>query len=103
MTRLVRLYLVSILIGFALALAFTALLLLLDVAGLRNLVLGSSSGWLGALMLVFFNTILFAGVQFGIAVMRMAEPEEPRGGRRVRRLPMIPAPVTAPARGRSRP
>lgn len=97
MPQLVRLYLVSILIGFALALSFTALLVLLDVAGLRNLVLGSSAGWLGALMLVFFNTILFSGVQFGIAVMRMAEPQEPRGGKPGRRPRMILSPALVPA------
>ena len=92
MPRLVRLYIVSVALGFALSLLFVTLLLVLDVGGLRHLVLGSWSGWLGGLMLVVFNTIVFAGVQFGIAVMRLADPPEPRGGRR------IPMPLGPPAR-----
>ena len=84
MPKLIRLYVTSTLAGFALALAFVALLLALDVANLRHLVLGTQTGWLGGLLLVVFNGIVFAGVQFGIAVMRMAEPgdDAPRGGLR---------------------
>ncbi len=82
MPKLIRLYVTSALAGFALALAFVALLLALDVANLRHLVLGTQTGWLGGLLLVVFNGIVFAGVQFGIAIMRMAEPgdDAPRGG-----------------------
>ena len=84
MPKLVRLYITQVLIGFGLALAFVGLLLALDVAGLRHLVLETRSGWLGGVMLVVFNGVVFAGVQFGIAIMRMATPEEsdpPRGTR----------------------
>lgn len=94
MPRLVRLYMISILIGLVLALAFTGLLVALDIGGLRRLVLGSAAGWLGALMLVVFNTIVFSGVQFGIAVMQLAAPESPGSGRRepprnARRVPYV--------------
>jgi TRAP-type C4-dicarboxylate transport system permease small subunit len=82
MPKLIRLYVTSTLAGFALALAFVAMLLALDVANLRHLVLGTQTGWLGGLLLVVFNGIVFAGVQFGIAIMRMAEPgsDAPHGG-----------------------
>ena len=86
MPELVHLYIRNILLGGVLALVFTVALVALDVAGLRHLTLETSGGWLALVMLVVFNTILFAGVQFGIAVMRMAEPEDgPRGGTRARR------------------
>jgi len=84
MPKLIRLYITQVLVGFALALAFVALLLALDVGGLRHLVLETDMGWLGGVMLVVFHGIIFAGVQFGISIMRMAEdgdPDEPPRGR----------------------
>lgn len=101
MPQLVRLYLVSIAVGLALALVFTALLLALDVAMLRHLVTATRGGWIAVLMLVFFHTILFSGVQFGIRVMLMARRDGPRGGLRQKiRRPQAPAlaPVAAPRR-----
>lgn len=85
MPKLVRLYIVNVAIGFGLACVFTALLIGFDVAHLRHLVMATQGGWIGALVLVMLNTIVFGGVQFAIAVMRLAEPEDrPRGGRRIR-------------------
>lgn len=86
MPRLVRLYIRHVLIGFALSAVFVGLLIGLDVAGLRHLVLETNMGWLGGMMLLVFNGSVFAGVQFGIAIMRMAEPEDdaPPGGPRSR-------------------
>ena len=102
MPELVRLYLRNILFGFLLALAFTGLLVGLDVANLRHLTLETRGGWLGIVMLVVFNTIVFAGVQFAIAVMRMAEPDN--GPRRGNRAPLTgraaAQPVAVPARSR---
>lgn len=96
MPKLVRLYIVNVAIGFGLACLFTALLIAFDVAHLRHLVLSTQGGWLAVVMMVTFNTVVFAGVQFGIAVMRMAEPEDgPRGGRRVRVLPDMSRPLPA--------
>ena len=96
MPPLVRLYIRSIAFGFALAALFTGLLIGLDVAHLRHLVLSSPMGWLAVVMLVIFNGIVFSGVQFGIAVMRMADPQPPRGGRRqaLRLLPPLAIPAT---------
>lgn len=103
MPELVRLYITQCFIGFLIALAFTGLLIGLNVANLRHLIMAVQGGWLAVLMLVVFNTIVFAGVQFGIAVMRMAEPEDrdPRGGQRARRLIAL-RPVSVPAAARKR-
>jgi hypothetical protein len=102
MPKLVRLYITHCAIGFAIAAAFVAGLVAFDVAGLRHLVLDTQSGWLAGAMLVFSNGVVFAGVQFGIAVMLMADrPEGPRGGRRrpIGHVP-VPVPVVAGARKR---
>lgn len=69
--KVVRLYIVQAAIGFALSAVFVAILLAADVAGLGGLVLRSDVGVLAILLLWVFNGIVFAGVQFGIAVMRM--------------------------------
>jgi len=100
MPKLIRLYIVNCAIGFAIAAAFVAGMVALDVAHLRHLILGSPDGWLAAVVLVLFNGVVFAGVQFAIAVMRLAEPDEgPRGGRR-HPMPVRsdPIPVEAGAR-----
>ncbi|QYK43175.1 MAG: hypothetical protein KF887_08800 [Paracoccaceae bacterium] len=81
MPKLVRLYIVNVLIGFALSGVFVSLLLLLDVAHLRRLILGSDMGMVAAAMLVVFNGIVFAGVQFAVAVMRMGDRGSGGGGR----------------------
>jgi hypothetical protein len=80
MPDLVRLYIRHCLIGFAIAAAFTAGLLWLNVANLQHLVLNTSGGALAAFLLFFFNGLLFAGVQFAIAVMGMAEKPDQSGG-----------------------
>lgn len=77
MPKLVRLYINSVALGFAVAALFVALLMAGDVAGLRGLIFASDAGLLALALLMFFNGIVFAGVQFGIAVMRLAEPEDP--------------------------
>jgi hypothetical protein len=78
MPELVRLYIRQVVIGFGIAGVFVGLLLALDVAGLRGLVWRSPDGWLALFLLFFFNGLVFAGVQFAISVMGMAEPK--RGG-----------------------
>ncbi|WP_210526670.1 hypothetical protein [Rubellimicrobium arenae] len=99
MPNLIRLYILNVFAGFGLAVTFVALLLVFDVGGLRHLVLETKTGWLGGVMLVVFNGIVFAGVQFGIAIMRMAADEDgtPPGGRSVRPSPamaLVEVPVT---------
>lgn len=83
MPKLIRLYIVNVAIGFALALAFVSLIVWLDVGGLRHLVTGTEMGWLAFFMMVVFNGIVFAGVQFAYAVMSLAEPDDgPKGGKK---------------------
>lgn len=101
MPKLIRLYIVNVAIGFALAVVFVAGLVWMDVAGLRHLILESSVGWVAALMLVMFNGVVFAGVQFAIAVMRMADPDDtPRGGKR-QEMVLAPVRVTAQPKNRT--
>lgn len=100
MPKLVRLYIQSIALGFALACGFVVALVVLDVAGLRGLILGSEIGWVAAAMMIVFNGVVFSGAQFAFAVMRMAEDGDgPRGGRMRPASALIPVPVVA-ARGR---
>lgn len=82
--QLVRVYIRQCLIGFAIAAAFVALLLGLDVGGLRGLIGSTSGGWIALFMLWFANGLVFAGVQFAITIMGMAEPRGQGPGARLR-------------------
>ncbi|SIN82357.1 hypothetical protein [Vannielia litorea] len=83
MPKLVSLYIRHVAIGFLLAAFFVVGLLALNVGNLWHLVTHTSAGPLAVFLLFMFNGIVFSGVQFGIAVMRMAEPEDGgQGGRR---------------------
>lgn len=85
MPKLIKLYIVNVAIGFAIALAFAVMLVWADIGHLRHLVLETEMGWLAFGMMWFFNGIVFAGVQFAIAIMRMAEDDDtPKGGKRDR-------------------
>ena len=76
MPRLVRLYVRECLLGMALGTIFAMILVIFNVANLRHLVNTVEGGWLAFFLLAFFNGIVFSGVQFGITVMRMAEPDD---------------------------
>jgi TRAP-type C4-dicarboxylate transport system permease small subunit len=103
MPELVRLYIRSVAFGFALAVVFTAVVVWLDVAGIGHLILGSEIGWIAAAMLVVFNGIVFAAVQFAFRVMAMAEDDEgPRGGHPAREPVLVPARIAVPVRARAR-
>ncbi|MGB8815482.1 MAG: hypothetical protein WCC57_20085 [Paracoccaceae bacterium] len=103
MPKLIRLYITHCAIGFGIAVAFVVMLVWLDVAHLRHLVLETEMGWLAGLMMVLANGVVFAGVQFAIAVMRMAEaPEGPKGGTRVPVVRMELVRVEAKANASSR-
>ena len=95
MPKLIRLYIVQVLIGFALSGAFVTLLLWQNVGNLGHLVLTSDVGWLAVLMLFIFNGLVFAGVQFSITIMRMAEGDPPKDGGR--RDPVVSEPAAVPA------
>ena len=97
MPKLVRLYIVNVAIGFALSAVFVGLLVWLDIARLGHLVLETEHGWIGGLMMFVSNGVIFAGAQFAIAVMRMADPDDgPRGGTRA--SDQVPVPVPVPVR-----
>ena len=81
MPYLVKFYIRHVLIGFAIAIAFVALLLWLNVGNLWHLISTSDIGLLAAFLLVMFHGIVFSGVQFGIAIMRMGQDQPPRGRR----------------------
>lgn len=105
MPKLISLYIRHVLIGFGLAAVFVAALLWFDVAHLWHLVSTSDIGFLAVFLLWFSNGIVFAGVQFGIAVTRMSDPEDGSGGRREPRKPMhqpVPVPIKA-AKGADQP
>jgi hypothetical protein len=83
MPRLIKLYIVNVAIGFALSAVFLGLMVGFDVMGLRHLILETPSGWIAGAMMFVANGLVFAGVQFAIAVMALAEgPKGPRGGLR---------------------
>ena len=98
MPKLIQLYIRNVFIGFAIAAAFVAMLLWFDVMGLWHLVSTSSDGLLALFILWFMNGIVFAGVQFGWAVMALAEDDNgPRGGSPVaQEFLAIPVPVEKP-------
>ena len=83
MPKLIRLYIVNVAIGFALALAFVSGVVFFDVGGLWHLITETEMGWLAFVMMVVFNGIVFAGVQFAYAVMSLAAPDDgPKGGKK---------------------
>lgn len=86
MPKLIRLYVTHVAIGFGIAAVFVAMLLWFDIANLWHLVSHSDKGLLAVVILWVANGIVFAGVQFAIAVMRMKDDDddEPRGGHRQR-------------------
>ena len=86
MPQLVRLYIVSVVIGLGLSVVFTGLLLWGNVGNLWHLVSTSPDGWVAGVMLIVSNAVVFAGAQFAIAVMQLADRDGdgPRRGRLVR-------------------
>ncbi len=81
MPKLVKLYIKNVIIGFAIAAGFVAMLLWFNVMGLWGLISQSSDGVLAVFMLWFMNGIVFAGVQFAYVIMSMAQKDDgPRRG-----------------------
>lgn len=85
MPKLIRMYIINVAIGFAIAAVFVGMLLWFNIANLWHLVTHSDSGLLAVFILWLANGIVFAGVQFAIAVMRMKDDDDdgPRGGRKM--------------------
>lgn len=91
MPKLIQLYIRHSLIGFGIAAVFVALLLWFDVAGLWALISHDKAALLAVFILWFFNGALFAAVQFGYAVMNLAERPENGGGGGLRVAVRVPA------------
>jgi len=104
MPELIKLYIKNVLIGFAVAAGFVAMLLWFNVMNLWHLVSSTDVGILAVVVLWFAHGIVFAGVQFGWAVMALAERDEsgPRGNTPVRseELLVVPVPVEEAPRDR---
>jgi len=73
---LIKLYIRSCAYGFVLSAVFVGALLGFDVMGLGGLVMRSDIGIIAVIMMWVFNGIVFAGVQFGIAIMGMADDDD---------------------------
>ncbi|MEM9550964.1 MAG: hypothetical protein AAGA05_07300 [Pseudomonadota bacterium] len=95
MPKLIQLYIRNTIIGFLIAAAFVAMLLWFNVQNLSSLVSTSDVGVLAVFLLWFMHGIVFAGVQFGWAVMSLARKDDqgPRGG-----LPVVHDFVAVPVR-----
>ena len=83
MPKLIRLYITQVIFGFAIAAVFVGALLYWNVANLWHLVSHDPAGILAVGVLWFANGIVFSGVQFAIAIMRMAGRDgDGSGGKR---------------------
>ncbi len=99
MPILIRFYIKNCIIGFILAAAFTRAILWFNVGNLGHLISTSDIGLMAVIVFWVLNGIVFAGVQFAVAVMLMAEPEGnddgPRRG--------LGVPVRVPAKANAKP
>ena len=94
MPELVKLYIRNVIIGFGIAAVFVGMLFWFNIMNLWTLVSGSDVALLAILILWFMNGIVFAGVQFGWAVMSLAEKDDtPRGGTPVAEFLTVPVRV----------
>ena len=92
--RVVRLYILSCMIGFVLSAVFTAGVLWLDIAGIGHLVQSVSGGYLAAIVFFMLNGIVFAGVETGIAIMMMDYDDDDSSPRRGVAMPvLVPATI----------
>ncbi|KUF12266.1 hypothetical protein [Pseudoponticoccus marisrubri] len=101
MPKLIRLYILQVATGFGLSAVFVGALMWFNVANLWHLVSGSEAGLIALLMLWIFNGIVFAGVQFGISIMRMGADEGGDGG--TRQPEPVRAEATIPVEATERP
>jgi hypothetical protein len=90
-------YITQVIIGFGVSALFVGLLLWLNVANLWHLISTSNVGFVAVLMLWIFNGIVFAGVQFSIAIMRLSDDDTPGGGKRQTQMTPDLVPLTVPA------
>ncbi|WP_298862682.1 hypothetical protein [uncultured Sulfitobacter sp.] len=84
MPKFIRFYIINCIIGFTVSGVFTAAIMWFNVANLWQLVSGSDIGIMAIVVFWVLNGIVFAGVQFGVAIMLMSGSDDkddgPRGG-----------------------
>jgi len=80
MPPLVRFLLVHAAIGFAIAFVFVGGFLLMDIGGMRTLMLASDIGLVAMALFTFMTGLTFSSVQMGVAVMLLGEPEDSGDG-----------------------
>ncbi len=96
---LIRIVIVNWILGACLGVAFAALMLAVDVGGLRGLMWGHTIS-IPALVLLFGGfAITFGGLVAATAIMMIKDDDDSDGGRSYR---LVPIPVRLPARGRGR-
>ena len=87
MPKLIRFYILNCIIGFTVAAVFTAMIMWYNVDNLWQLISGSDIGIMAIIVFWVLNGIVFAGVQFGVALMLMSDKDDkddgPRGGTRI--------------------
>ena len=87
---------ISAAVGFGVAAVVVVDLVVMDVAGVGQMVLTSGAGVLAAVLLWVLHGMLFTAVQIAIASKGLDDDDTPSGGK------MIPIRVTAPARRKTR-
>ena len=98
MPKLIRFYILNCVIGFIIAGIFTAAILWFNGANLWHLVSTSNIGIMAVVVFWVLNGIVFGGVQFGVAIMLMADSDgKDQGPRRGLGVP-VRVPVEATAR-----
>ncbi len=90
MPHLIKLYIRQVAIGYAVSAAFVAVLLYFNVANLWSLIAGSPIGWMACLMLWIFNGIVFAGVQFALALPKGHGADDDDRGQRQATPVLVP-------------
>ncbi|MEM1361731.1 MAG: hypothetical protein AAGF94_08450 [Pseudomonadota bacterium] len=100
MPKLIKVYIRQVMVGFLLSAIFVSALLALNVANLWHLVTHVGVGWIAVLMLWIFNGIVFAGVQFALALPR-EESENGRPGKPRLTAVLKPIPITAETNSRA--
>lgn len=97
MPRLIRLYIISAMTGFAVAGVFVGLVLWFNVANLWHLVSTSDIALMATAVFWVLNGIVFSGVQFAWAITAMAADDEDQSGKGPGSGQPIPVAVTSPA------
>ncbi|MBS0232820.1 MAG: hypothetical protein JSR99_04980 [Proteobacteria bacterium] len=73
--ELLRFLGLNMLLGSAIGVAFVSVVLLTDIAGLKDLIAQSSEPLLPLFLVYAFNVFTFSGVTMGVAVMRLPYEE----------------------------